>query len=185
VLLVHPDLLIVRDNLQTNCATIWRMHSFWPEGTTVQGGQAKLATDQQLTGHLQFVYPASGVDLSLVDRDDLNTYKDPDGNPLPLDQRPKFGSSVVIKWPMPASATWTFGVNAEGEAAPQSQMLDKEGKVTKVTLADGRQIIALLNIEPFEYSGEGIEFAGTVGLVIKHQGKTTVQAIRASKLTAQ
>jgi hypothetical protein len=80
------------------------------------------------------------------------------------------------------SATWTFGAPAEGEAAPIAELLDKAGRVTKVTLADGREVIAFLNGEPFEFSGDGVEFTGTVGLVIRETGKTNFHPIRATTL---
>jgi hypothetical protein len=54
-----------------------------------------------------------------------------------------------------------------------------------VQLADGREIIAFLNTDPFEFSGDGIEFAGTVGLVIREQGKATAYPIRASALKSR
>jgi len=63
------------------------------------------------------------------------------------------------------------------------RLLDEEGKVTRVVLAGGTVVTAFLNIEPFRYSGGGLEFDGTVGLVIQKDGKTRVHPIRATKLT--
>lgn len=175
VLFVHPDLLIVRDNVETTCPTIWRLHSYQPTGTTTEANRATLKSAQGVTGQLVMIYPA-GVTFEMIDHDDLNTGKDAGG---------KFGSSVLLKWAMPlnTSATWTFGAHGESEPAPAVEMLDKEGRVTKVKLADGWEVISFLNGEPFEFSGDGVEFAGTVGLVIREKGKATLHPIRATKLT--
>lgn len=169
VLFVHPDLLIVRDNVETMCPTVWRMHSYQPAGTTVQGNRATLKSSHDVTGELAVLCPA-GVELERIDQHDL-------AEPSPG----KFGSSAMLKWNMPpdASATWTFGVHGEKEPAPIVQLLDKDGRVTRVTLADGREVVAFLNIEPFEFVGDGLEFAGTVGLAIRQNGKVTLHAIRA------
>jgi hypothetical protein len=174
VLFVHPDLLIVRDNVETTCPTIWRLHSYQPGGTTTDGHRATLKSAQGVTGQLAMLYPA-GAKFDLIDHDDLNTGKDAGG---------KFGSSVLLKWDMPlnTSATWTFGTHADGETAPVGESLDKEGRVTKVRLADGREVTAFLNSEPFEFSGDGVEFAGTVGLVIREKGKATLHPLRATTL---
>ena len=188
VLFVHPDLLIVRDNVETVCPTIWRMHSFQPKGTTAKGSRATLASPQSITGVLAILYPPQGVKLRTVDRDILNRkYFDADGKPLPFERLPKFKSSVELRWDMPANtpATWTFGVHGADKPAPQVELLDKLGRVTRVRLADGREIIALMDIEPFQYSGGGIDFDGTVGLVVRERGKATVHPIRARLLKAQ
>jgi hypothetical protein len=173
VLLVHPDLLIVRDNVQTTCPTIWRLHSLQPKGTTLHKGGAKITSGPGVTGHLAMLFPRD-VEFTRIDGHDLNGTNEP------------FGSSCVLRWNMPlnTSATWTFGASSGGEAEPRSQMLDQDGKVTRIKLADGRELIVLMNIEPFAFSGEGIEFAGTVGLVARQGGRTTAHAIRAAKLTA-
>ena len=175
VLFVHPDLLIVRDNVETTCPTIWRLHSYQPAGTTAAGNRATLKSPQNVTGQLAMLYPA-GVTFELIDQHDL-------ADPSPG----KFGSSVLLKWAMPfnTSATWVFGAHAEGEAAPVMELLDKEGRVTKVKLADGREVIALLNGEPFEFKGAGIEFAGTVGLVIRENGHATPHPVRATTLNVR
>jgi len=175
VLFVHGDLLIVRDNVESMCPTIWRMHSFQPKGTTVEGSRATLASPQGVTGELAVLYPASGVKLRAVDRDILNKkYSDDDGRPLPFEKLPKFKSSRELRWDMPpnTSATWVFGVHDKGGKAPRAELLDPQGRVSRVKLADGREIIALLNIEPFHYAGEGIEFQGTVGLVVRRADGT-------------
>ncbi len=198
VLFVHPagpeaadrraDLLIVRDNVETMCPTIWRMHSFQPQGTTVRGSRATLASPQKVIGELAILYPRDGVKLRRVDRDILNAkYFDADGRPLPFEQLPKFKSSVELRWDMPpnTSATWLFAVHGADEHPPQAELLDKEGRVTRINLPDGREITALLNIEPFKYSAPGIDFQGTVGLVIRKAAKTTAHPIRAEKLTAR
>jgi hypothetical protein len=212
VLLVHPDLLVVRDNVETVCPTVWRMHSFQVDGTAVRKGGATLESPQGVIGELTFVYPP-GVTLAVIDHDDLNVYKDKDGQPL-AGPRPKFGSaageghparqvavlgpgkgkksefdtrSVVLRWDMPrnTSATWVFGVHEKAEAAPAVEPLDREGRVTRVRLADGREVAILMNIEPFQFSGGGIEFDGTVGLVVRAAGKVTTHPIRARTLSAK
>lgn len=194
VLFVHPDLLIVRDNVETVCPTIWRMHSFQVDGMKVDGPRVVMASPQKVTGRLHMLYPPD-VRFAVIDHDDLNVYRDRDGKPLEPRPVNRFGAvgptgdtrSVVLRWDMPlnASATWTFGVHDEGEAPPQSQLLDADGRVVRVRLADGREVIAMLNIEPFRYTGEGIEFEGTVGLVIRQGGKTAAWPVRAKTLAAK
>jgi len=188
VLFVHPDLLIVRDNVETTCPTIWRMHSFQPGGTKVAGNRATLASPQGPVGELAVLSPAEGVTLRLNDRDILNDkYRDADGKPLPHDRLPQFNGSVELRWDMPpnTSATWVFGVHDKAEPAPKAELLDPAGRVTRVRLAGGTEVIALLNIEPFAYRGEGIDFEGTVGLVVREGGRTTRHAIRATRLDAK
>ncbi len=187
VLFVHPDVLVVRDNVETVCPTIWRLHSYQPEKTTAEGGRATLGSPQGVTGHLAILHPAEGVKLRLNDRDILNDkYHDADGNPLPFDQLPKFKRSVELRWDMPpnTSATWVFAVQGEGEKVPKVERLDEAGRVTRVRLGDGTEIVTLVNIEPFAWSGEGIEFEGTVGLVVRKDGKTAAHPIRAKTLKA-
>ena len=188
VLLVHPDLLIVRDNVETVCPTIWRMHSYQVDGLKVAGGTAIMPSPQGVTGQLNILYPASGVELKVIERDDLN------GTDQPFGSKPGEGTgkgksaydtrSVVLKWEMPMniSATWVFSASGEGEAPAKARSLDPEGRVTSVTLADGREIIAFMNIEPFKASVNGIDFEGTVGLVIRQGGKATTYPVRAAKL---
>lgn len=186
VLFVHPDLLIVRDNVETMCKTVWRMHSYQPEGTSVNGPNATLASPQKVLGELSVLYPTRDVSFKLIDRDDLNDhkYKGPDGKPTPYEQRPKFGSSVVLRWDMPpsTSVTWTFGVHDAAESKPRARLLDNEGRVTEVKLADGTRVVAFLNIHPFTFSNDAFEFEGTVGLVIQRKGRTETHAIRAKTL---
>ena len=214
VLFVHPDLLIVRDNLETNCKAIWRLHSFQPAGTTVKGNTATLASAAGVVGDLAIVYPkgpwksdvlaetASGRSylalreharrpgaevLRVIDRDILNTkYSDAGGKPAPFEELPRFGGSVELRWDMPdnTSATWIFGVRDAAQAAPQWELLDDEGRVVRVKLPGGLDVIALLNIEPFTYTGCGIEFEGTVGLVVRRKDKTVAHGIRAVRLKA-
>jgi len=184
VLFVHPDVMIVRDNVEAAMPTVWRMHSYQPDGTTTDGPTATLQSEHGVTGRLHMTYP-DGVKYDIIERDNLNDkYKDDEGNPLPMDQRPKFGSSVVLKWDMPqnTSATWVFAAHGDGEAKAVSKRLDEHGRVTQVKLADGTEIVALMNIEPFRYEGHGVTFEGTVGLVINRDGKTQTHAIRAKTL---
>jgi hypothetical protein len=192
VLLVHPDLLIVRDNVETTCPTIWRMHSYQPDGTTVGEGRATLASPQGVTGTLAMLYP-DGVrftttavhDLPISDGRVINEpfgHKAEAGARMPYDTR-----SLVLRWDMPAStsATWVFSVHERGEDPPSAARLDADGKVVQVALADGREVIALMNIEPFAWRGRGIEFEGTVGLVVRAGTKTVRRAIRADRLQAE
>jgi len=197
VMFVHPDLLIVRDNVETVCPTIWRMHSYQVDGTRASQNRATLASPQKVIGQLAILYP-DGARLQATDKDDLNEKsrgqrfgraarevirrRGRRGIRAAYDTR-----SVVLKWDMPrnTSATWAFGVHDEGERPPVFERLDNEGRVTRAKLADGREIIVLLNIEPFQYAGEGIEFDGTVGLVIRQNGKTTTHAVRARSLKAK
>jgi hypothetical protein len=177
VLFVHPDLMIVRDNVETTCPTIWRLHSYQPSGTTVAGNRATLKSPHGVTGQLAMLYPA-GVTFEVIDHDDLNTYK-------PGETPGKFGSSVLLKWAMPlnTSATWVFGAHGDNETAPDAESLDPDGRVTRVKLADGRDVIVFLNSEPFEFEGHGLTFAGTVGWVVRDGGKATGYPVRATALT--
>ena len=203
VLFVHPELLIVRDNVETNCRAVWRMHAYQVDGLKVAGNRATMPSPHKVTGELAILHPRDGVRLHVIDRDDLNdhVHKDADGKPLPYEKRPKFGlakgepdyrgrpsavdtRSVVLRYDMPESTnvTWVFGVHGAGEPAPAAEVLDGEGRVTRVKLPDGREVIALLNIEPFRWSGQGVEFAGTVGLVVRDGGKAKAYPIRAETL---
>ena len=92
----------------------------------------------------------------------------------------------MLRWDMPmdTSATWAFGVHGR-RGATTLRGLDEHGYVTRTVLADGRTVTSLMNGTPFTWSGAGIEFAGTVGVVITTDGKHTATAIRADKLTAR
>jgi hypothetical protein len=195
VLLVHPDLLIVRDNVETTCPTIWRMHSYQPDGTTVGPGRATLASPQGVTGTLAMLYPegvkfsTSAVhDLPLSDGKIINEpfgHKAGEGGGK---KGPSYDTrSVVLRWDMPpdSSATWVFAVHDRGEKAPAAERLDDRGRVTRVVLSDGREVIAMMSIEPFAWQGRGIDFAGTVGLVVRAGRKTARHAIRATRLEAE
>ncbi len=196
VLMVHPDLLIVRDNVESAVPTIWRMHSSQPDGTKVDGARVTMTSPQKVIGELNMLYP-KGVTFSATDKKDLldgdkEGVGDPFGSAPGAEPKGGHGGgkydtrTIAIRWDMPAntSASWTFAVHDDGQAAPKSLMLDEAGRVTKTTLADGREVTVLMNIEPFKYSGEGITFEGTVGLVIRSGGKATVYPIRATVLTA-
>jgi hypothetical protein len=175
VLFVHPDLMIVRDNIETTCPTIWRLHSYQPAGTTVTGPRATLVSPHNVTGQLAIVHPGN-VALATVDHDDLNS---------PDKGRGKFASSLLLKWDMPAntSATWTFAAHNPAEPAPRTESIDDQGRVTKITLGDGLEIFAFLNRDRFQWKNADIEFDGTVGLVIRAPGQPTrVHAVRAEKL---
>lgn len=180
VLFVHPDLLLVRDNVESVCPTVWRLHSYQPQATKVEGAAATLTGPQDITGKLQIIHPAQGVKFSVVEAKDLLD-GDTSGVGTP------FKGSVCLRWDMPrnTSATWTFSASGAGEKPAQVEALDKEGRATRIILADGREIIALLNIEPFTFSGHGVTFDGTVGLVIKQSGKATAYPVRAKKLEAK
>jgi hypothetical protein len=226
VLFVHPrgpaagggaaaDLIVVRDNVESACPTIWRFHSFQPVGTTVNGARATLASPQNVVGEMEIVYPAGpwknellaamckGADylkfrshvpprdvqmLRVNDRDILNDkYHEADGMPSPFESLPKFGGSLELRWDMPpsTSATWLFNSHDKTEPAHQARLLDPQGRAVAVKLHDGSEVVALMNIEPFKLSAEGIEFEGTAGLVIRKDGKATVHPIRCRTLKAK
>jgi hypothetical protein len=181
VLFVHPDVLIVRDNVESNCPTVWRLHSYQKDRTKVDGASATLQSPHGVTGRLRIVYPR-GVQIET-----MGAY--PAVNPntgQPDKDSGKPFDSLMLRWAMPAEtdATWVFGVHGDDESVPTIQRLDKEGRVTRVALADGTEIIALMDIEPFQWRGgpKNIEFVGTVGLVVTRDGKTTVHPIRARTL---
>jgi len=197
VLLVHPDLLIVRDNVETTCATIWRLHSYQVDGTRTAAGGATLASPQGVTGELAMVYP-DGVKFTTTTVHDLPL---DDGTVvgLPFGHKPGAAAdgrhggpaafdtrSMVLRWDMPAdtSATWTFAVHGGAGKPPVSRRLDEAGRVTQVTFGDGTRVVALMSAEPFAFVGDGIDFAGTVGLVIRPPaGPAKVYPIRAARLT--
>lgn len=175
VLFVHPDLMIVRDNIETTCPTIWRLHSYQPSGTTVTGSRATLVSPHNVTGQLAILHPASAT-LTAVDHDDLNP---------PDKGRGKFAASIALKWDMPAntSATWSFAAHHPSEPSPRIESIDDQGRVTKITLGNGQEIIAFLNRDRFQWKNADIEFDGTVGLVIRPFGKPTrAHPIRVDKL---
>jgi len=197
VLFVKPDLLVVRDSVESTVPTIWRLHSFQVDGTTVQGGRATLASPQGVIGELALLHPAAAT-LVRVDRDDLN--QDKAGHPLRLPFGRKVGESdakgapaaydtrsLVLRYDLPlnTSALWTFGVHDQAEPAPVVERLDADGRVCRAVLADGREVIALIARDPFTWEGRGIRFAGRVGLVIRAGGTVTLHAIRAETLTAE
>ncbi len=176
VLFVHPDVLIVRDNVQAVCETVWRLHSFQKDSTRVKGNTATLKSSHGVTGELAIVYPR-GVKL-----DTLGEFPkvSPWGGQPHKDSGKPF-STLMLEWEMPTntSATWAFAVHGKGEKAPKTEKLDENGYVTKVTLHDGSSIVALLNIDPFEYTVAGRTFKGTAGLVrTDAKGRTTFTAIR-------
>jgi len=195
VLFVHPDLLVVRDNVETTCPTVWRMHSYQADGLSVAGPVATMASPQGVTGILKMAYP-DGVEFSRIEaKDELDGDKGGVGEsfgkkPGEVNEGGKGTArhdtrSAVLRWDMPrnTSATWTFTVHGPDEAATQTERLDQAGRVTRMTLPDGRKLTVLMGIEPFEYEDEAISFAGTVGLVVRDKaGKQTFHPIRATKL---
>ncbi|MFP4054331.1 MAG: hypothetical protein ACLFV7_10780 [Phycisphaerae bacterium] len=175
VLFVHPDVLIVRDNVETNCPAVWRLHSYQKDSTQVRGATATLKSPQGVTGELAVVYPEK------VKLDALGKY--PAVNPWsgrPHGDSGKPFKSLMLRWDMPAgeSATWVFAVHGKDQEAAKTQRLDEAGHVTKVALADGTEIVAFLNGKPFEHTAWGRTFRGTAGLLVRRDGKVTAHAIR-------
>ncbi len=182
VLFVHPDVLIVRDNVRTACDTVWRLHSYQKETTKVRGNTATLVSKHGVTGELTLAYP-DGVKLTA-----WGSY--PKVNPWsgqPHGDSGKPFNSLMLEWDMPPATdvTWVFGVHGERQEAPKVQRLDEKGRVTRVVLADGTEILALLADEPFTYTSDRVTFEGTVGLVIRRDGKVKVHPIRARTLKAE
>jgi len=144
-----------------------------------------------VTGTLAMLYP-QGVKFSTSAVHDLpiadgRIINEPFGHKAGANARMPYDTrSLVLRWDMPpdSSATWTFAAHEQGEKAPQAERLDAEGRVTRVALPDGREVIALMNIEPFTWQGRGIDFAGTVGLVVRGGGRTAAYAVRADRLRA-
>ncbi len=196
VLLVHPDVLIVRDNVETTCETVWRMHSYQPDGLEAREGGATMTSPEGVVGELVMAYP-DDISFDLFDRDNKNdhVHEDDEGNPLPYEQRPRFGReepvdtrSVAMRWRMPThtSATWVFSVRDADEAVADIERLDDDGRILRITLADGTRILSLLNRDRFTFEGEGIVFEGTVGLVIHRPGvEPELHPIRAARLERQ
>jgi|GEM_PF-1789624 len=187
VLMIHPDTLIVRDNLETVCQTVWRMHGYHVDGIEVRPGGALMKSPHDVTGALKFAYP-DNVTLNRVnEKDELEG--DKNGVGQPFGKSDKFDTrSSVLRWDMPmnSSATWVFSAFGTNEKEAEVTRLNDAGRVTQIKLVDGRTAIVLMAIEPFTYNANGITFEGTVGVVIKDKsGKATTYAVRASKLTAQ
>ncbi|MCC5828590.1 MAG: hypothetical protein JJU36_04005 [Phycisphaeraceae bacterium] len=181
VLFIHPDIMIVRDNVQTTCPTVWRFHSYQMERTDIRGGAATLRSTHGVTGQLQMVYP-DGIEFKTLDRfpeihPDTGQTSQWAGQPF---------TTLQMEWPMPMSsdATWVFGVHGDRQAQPRIQRLDEKGRVVRITLADGTIITSLMNIEPFTFAGHGIRFEGKVGIVIERPGEPVrMHPIRAQRLT--
>jgi hypothetical protein len=188
VLLVHPDILLVRDNIETTVPTIWRMHSFQFEGTKIEPGGALLAATNGLHGRLRMVFP-DNVQFATTAVHDLPTEdgrgkipNEPFGSP-PGGKKPYDTRTLVLRWDMPrnTSATWVFSVHEKGAKPVKVERLDNAGRVTRLTMDDGLLITAFLNNETFRWQGQGLDFEGTAGLVI---GKK-VHPVRCAKLTAK
>jgi hypothetical protein len=188
VLLVHPDILVVRDNIETTVPTIWRMHSFQFAGTTVEPGGALLAATNGVHGRLRMVYPdnvrfttTAVHDLPIEDgrgKIPNEPFGSPPGGKKPYDTR-----TLVLRWDMPrnTSATWVFSVHEKDAKPVKVERLDDAGRVTRLTTDEGMVIVAFMNTEPFAWKGEGMEFEGSVGLIADKK----TYPIRATKLTAR
>lgn len=190
VLLIHGGLLVVRDNIESTVPTIWRMHSYQPDGTVVNGASAVLTSKHGVRANLRILSPATGVALTTTAVDDLNINKEGKKLLVPFGSVGKDGwdtRSMVLRWDMPINtpATWTMTVQGQEAAVTTSVSLEPGGRVVKSQLDDGSEVITLMNGQPFTWTGEGIDFAGTVGVVVRHQGRTTTHALRATRLSAQ
>ncbi len=193
VLFIHPDILVVRDEVDSPCRTVWRLHSLQAAGTTADGAKATLASPHGLTGDLAIVHPA-GAAMSVVTRHDKpaeggkipdapfgHAIGDLDGkgkNPAPYDTR-----SVCLKWDMPlgSSATWVFTVRESGLVPMAAERLDEEGKVVRIRHGDGREVVACLSAAPFTWRGAGLDFAGRAGAVVRQGGTSTVLKVRSER----
>jgi hypothetical protein len=193
IIFIHPDILIVRDDVESTCPTIWRLHSFQAEGTTVQGAKATLASPQGLTGDLAIVHPNSAA-ITTITKHELPVEagkipNEPFGKkPGDLDEKGKNPAvfdtrSVLLQWEMPygASATWTFAVRESAQAPIKVERLDEHGRVLRLQHADGREIISCLSSRPFTWRGAGLDFSGQAGVLIRQGDKVTVHKIRAER----
>ncbi len=180
VLFVPPDLLIVRDTVETTCPTVWRLHSYQPEGTTVAGHRAELASPHAVSADLVMAHP-EGVDLELH-------HTIPDALPISgagnkAAGKPfagKAGASAMLRWLMPADTdvTWVVATR-DADAGPVAvERLDPEGRVVRARLADGMVVTACLAATPFTWQDAEISFTGTVGLIITSDGETRRYPIR-------
>jgi hypothetical protein len=174
VLFVHPDLLLVRDHVETNCPVVWRLHAYQP--TTVAGARATLDSPYDISADLVIVHPAPEVVLTASDAfPALHPYT---GKPSPYAGE-KFGTTM-LSWPVPpdTSPTWILASRAANAAPAAAERLDPAGRVVRVVLGDGTVVTGLLDAEPFTYQGDGWTFTGTVGAIIERDGKTERRAIR-------
>lgn len=202
ILWLKPDLLVVRDNVRALVPTVWRLHSYHVDGTTLAGVGATIVSPHGVAGDLRIVHPAGAV-LTRIDGDDLNLVdgaptheafgfakgqprKDKGGKPevrkdgtpvvAPHDTR-----SCVLRWEMPTnrSATWCFAVRGADQQAVAAEALDDQGRVLRLRHASGLEAIVFLDRVPFTWSGEGLRFAGTAGAAWRTNGGAwTRRAIR-------
>ncbi|GDY11598.1 hypothetical protein LBMAG53_04760 [Planctomycetota bacterium] len=204
VLFIHPDLIVVRDAVESPCATIWHVNSLQGPRTTVTGAQATLASPQGLTGDLAILHPAGAV-LDLIptherDMDDRpgtaphlpfgsattpmwTVPKDNPGPPAPeIDTR-----TVNLEWKMPlgSSATWFLGARKADHPAVRGEVLDGVGRVVRLSHPDGRVVTAFLGERDFTWTGDGITFAGRTGAVVRSAAGVTVHRIRCERLDAK
>ncbi len=193
VLFIHPDILVVRDEVDSPCPTIWRLHSLQAAGTTVDGAKASLVSPHGLTGDLAIVHPP-GAAMSVVSRHD----KPVAGGKIPdepfgravggLDEKGKNPSlydtrSLCLKWEMPlgSSATWVFTVRGSDLVPMTAERLDDQGRVVRIKHGDGREVVACLSAAPFTWRGAGVDFAGHAGAVVRQRGTSTVLGVRSER----
>jgi len=180
VLFLHPDLLIVRDDIASNCPAIWRLHSYHKQGTEVQGAGAEIAADGGLAADLAIVHPDG---LELGSRDAFPEIPPSTGEPSKYAGQPFSSRELHCRLPDGASATWVFAVRDAGAETATSRSLDPEGRVTEVVLGDGTVVLAFLDDEPFTWEGDAWRFAGQAGFVILPQnGEPRTELLRGEVL---
>ncbi len=191
VLFIKPDVFVVRDNLETVCETVWRFHTAQPDNMQREKAAADFSSTEGVHGRLQLLWPPD-VEFVHIAEDDLNRqslgsrFGNRKGDDIGRGRTAGFDTvTELFRWDMPRnqSATWIFGVRKDGEPPLNAETIDQHGKVTRLTLPDGSSVIIFLNITPFEYTGNGIKFNGTVGVVsTTPDGAITKHLVRGTHL---
>lgn len=179
VLLVHPETLIVRDNIEANVPVIWRAHGLQKKGTTVSGNRATMRSPQGPVAELAVVHPAA-TELTVVDTV-------PAGTGGSAEEGKPFSTSLLrFDVPPAADVTWVVDVRGEADQSGTVEPLDQAGRVTRIRRSDGSQVIAFLNSSEFTATVAGRTFTGTVGvLLVGPDGSLSERAIRGSFKAAE
>ncbi len=176
VLFIHPDILVVRDNVESNCDTVWRMHSYQKEGAKVGTGGATLVSPQGVVGDLVMAYPKN-VEFETLDAfPEIHPYTGKTSNYAGQPFKSK-----LLEWSMPSgqSATWVFAVRDEDDKQPSVELLDDAGRVVRITLPDGTRHTVLLSRDPFTYKRGDMTFEGRACLItVDAQGRRSSHVIR-------
>lgn len=166
VLFIHPETLVIRDSIESSVPVRWRMHSYLPHGTSVDGANAKLVSDQGHRADVVIAYP-DGISL---------TMQDTHGGVAAGSHT----ASMELVTPVPASSdmTWVVDVRNADAVDLEPEVLDEVGRVLRFARPDGRTLTTFLANAPFSWSGDGVTFSGTVGYIIDGPDGRSLHAVR-------